>query len=180
MENDQFLKESEKRSAELSSLTSKTDEKARTFSQESLDYKTIVEAKDAMTMILSNLLALQHTVSLVAVKTLSLNWLDDWRPFSFAGLNGQDIAAKQDHIELLALGFLMRYNVHNTTNYTPAQISWRRIITNPGDPSDLYNPLIMALEIYLNPAAARSSSGPGGGTGTVTPTPPKQPPPPGL
>jgi hypothetical protein len=167
MSNDQSLTKQEKRSL-----------------QNNGEYAAIQEVKDTIFMMVNALEALQKKVLMLTphlIEVNGMNYLQDWHPFSFDGLSNDALVAKQDHIELIAMGRLMRYNMENGTNYVPTDIQWTRMVTNPGGSGeDRYKPLVMAIEMYLNPPAVRKSSGGGSGGGSVNPSPGQNPPPPAL
>ena len=60
---------------------------------------------------------------------LGLDWLQSWLPISFSDLTTADqIAARKNNFELIALGQLFRYNIDHPENpntpYSPGISSW--------------------------------------------------------
>jgi hypothetical protein len=118
------------------------------------------------------------------INYLGLNWLQHWAPISFTDLTTADqIAARKNNFELIALGQLFTYNLNHPEDpnvpYSPGINYW----SDNNDGTQSYH-------LFLSPPAAHPGNGGGGGAkgnGTighsggnanVTPPAPPQPKPP--
>jgi hypothetical protein len=107
-----------------------------------------------------------------------INWLEEWTPIEFEGLNDRGIENKKHHIELLVRGHLSERDEEDGKHHS-IDFRWRKV----GD-----DPVEYTVKAFLYPNAERSNDNaeggdeePGGGPGSgLTPKPPPQPPPPPI